>query len=133
VERAVEAEAAPVIPAAQLLQVAGALDDERPAVGAHVREAVEAVLRISCEHERLVERARQEREREHLARDAHQIVVTRVLPRPREDALPLEPEQPGVRVHPRRQRRGDPDVRIDLERSVAHRGDATAHRDAPLG
>ena len=132
VEASVEAEATPVVAAAQLLQVRGALDHERPAMGADVREAVEAILAIAREQERLVQRSGQQREGEHLAGDADDVVVSGVLPRPREHLLPLERERLRIRVDTRRQRLGHPDVGIDLEPAGAHRRMVSAGPPVPL-
>jgi hypothetical protein len=55
-----------------------------------------------------------------LARDLHEIVVTRVVPRSREDAITLDPEDLGIGVHARWKRSRDADVRIDGEVRVAH-------------
>ena len=74
----------------------GALDDERPAVGADVREAVDLVVAVAGQDQRLVEPAGEEREREHLPRDTHEVVMSGVLPGAREDALALELEERGI-------------------------------------
>ena len=57
VKAAVEGEPPAVVAAPQLLLVAGAIDDDRPAMRAHIRNAVDLVLLISREKERLIERA----------------------------------------------------------------------------
>src|SRR5438552_7630044 len=110
----------------------GALDYERPAVGADVREAVQLVVAVAGQDQRLVEPAREEREREHLPRDAHEIVMSGVLPRAREDPLALQLEQRGIRIHARWKRRRGADVGIDAERPVGHGGDAMARRLKPM-
>ena len=117
---AVERETPTVITTAELLREAGSVRDERPAVRADVRKAVDLVLPVAREQERLVESAREQRERVYLSRDLDQVVVSRVLPGTREDALALEPKELRIGVHARRQRLGDADVRVDLEGVSAH-------------
>src|SRR5438046_10697393 len=85
-ETAVEGESPAVVSAPQLLLVAGAIDDDRAAMRAHIRNAVDLILLISREKERLIESARQEREWVDLPRDLHEVVVSGVVPRAREDA-----------------------------------------------
>ena len=116
----VEPETPTVIATAQLLREAGSVRDERPAVRADVRKAVDLVLPVAREQERLVESAREQRERVYLSRDLDQVVVSCVLPGTREDALALEPKELRIGVHPRGQRLGDADVRVDLEGVSAH-------------
>ena len=122
VESPVEREAPAVVTAAELLLVTGAFDDERPAMRAHVRDAVDLVLLISRQQKRLVERTREQRERMDLPRDLHQIVVTGVVPRAREEPIALKPEDLGIGVHARGQGSRHADVGVDLEQRIAHRG-----------
>ena len=91
-------------------------------MGADVRQAVDFVLLIPREKERLVERTGEQRERMDLPCDLHEVVVTRVLPRPRKDAIALEPEDLGIGVHASWKRSRDADVGVDLEERVTHRG-----------
>ena len=93
---AVEGEPPAVVAAPQLLLVAGAIDDDRPAMRAHIRNAVDLVLLISREKERLIERAWQQREWVDLPRDLHEVVVSGVVPRAREDAVALKLEDLGI-------------------------------------
>jgi hypothetical protein len=87
VEAAVEREASAVVPAAQLLARGRALDNDGPAMRAHVRHAVEPVLLVPGQQERLVEGARKQRERIQLPRDFHEVVVPRVTPGAREETI----------------------------------------------
>src|SRR5438132_4687138 len=122
VEAPVQREAAAVITAAQLLLMARTLDDERAAVGADIRHAVELVFLVARQEEGLIERARQQREGMHLPGDLHEVVVPGVVPRPREETLPLQPEDLGIRVHTSGKGSRDADVRIYLEKRIAHSG-----------
>ena len=63
-EAPVEREPAPVVAAAELRLVAGALDDEGAAMRAHVGQAMDLVVRVAREEQGLVQRARQQRARE---------------------------------------------------------------------
>src|SRR6185437_8384320 len=119
---AVQREAAAVVPAAQLLLVARALDDERAAMRAHVRNAMDLVLLIARQEKWLVERAGQQRERVDLPRDLHEIVVAGVVPRARKDAIALKPEDLGIGIDARRKRSRDANVGVDIEQRIAHRG-----------
>ena len=92
-EAAVERETPSVIAAAQLLLVSRSLDDERAAMRAHIGERMNLITCVAREKERLVKGARQERERMDLARDFHDIVMRRVLPRSREHAVALNAER----------------------------------------
>jgi hypothetical protein len=102
VKTPIQREAPTVVPAPQLLFVTRALDDEGPAMGAHVRHAVDLVFQVSRQQEWLVESARQQCERMHLTGDLHEVVVTGVVPRAREETVALESEDLGVGVHARR-------------------------------
>jgi len=104
-EPAVEREAPTVITAAQLLLVPRPVNDEGCRDACNVRERMKGVLRVACEKQRLVERARQEGEGKDLAGDLHDIVVRRVLPRPREHAVTLRAEEYRIGIRTSRQRR----------------------------
>src|SRR5439155_63111 len=114
-EAPVEREPAPVVAAAELRLVAGALDDEGAAMRAHVGQAMDLVVRVAREEQGLVQRARQQRERVDLACHLDDLVVSGPLPRAREDALALGAEDLRIGVHARGQRASDADVRVDGE------------------
>src|SRR5207247_3696774 len=120
VETPVERETPPVVAAAKLLLVSRALDDHGAAVRTHVREAADLVAQVARQDQRLIEGAGQERERVHLPRHLHEVVVGGVLPRAREHAVALRPEEVWIRVHPCRQGPGKANIRVDLEDHVAH-------------
>jgi hypothetical protein len=61
--------------------------DERAAVRADVREAVQPILAIPDEDEGLVDEPLEPEKRVDLARDLHRIEIADQLPAPREDAL----------------------------------------------
>ena len=117
---AIECEAAAVVAAAELLLVTGSFDDERPAMRADVGKAMDLVLLIAREKERLVEGTGKQRERMDLPCDLDEVVVTGVVPRSREETVALQVEDLGIGVHPGRKRSRDADVRIDLEQPIAH-------------
>ena len=114
-ETPVQLEAASVIPAAQLLLVPRAFHDQRPAVRADIRHAMDRVCAVPREKERLIQCARHEREGEDLPGDPHDLVVRGVVPRPSEHQVALRAEELGVRIHATGQRARDADVGVDVE------------------
>src|SRR2546430_12416475 len=58
----------------------------------------------------------------HLPGDLHEIVVPGVVPRAREETVPLQPEDLGVRVDTSGKGSRDADVRVYLEERIGHSG-----------
>ena len=91
-----------------------------PAMGTHVREAMQVILAVAREQQRIVEHAFQQRERVHLARDPHPAGVGDELPARCEDALTLKLEDLGFGVGPAGQGLGFSDVLVDGNGASGH-------------
>jgi hypothetical protein len=97
-----------------------ALYDDRAAMRADVGKAADRSLVVGCEYKWLVETSFEERERRNPARCLHPRGVPDPLPAARENAVFLQLEILGVRIHASRQRRGTPDVLVYLEIARSH-------------
>src|SRR5690348_10834587 len=76
----VQAEAPSVIAAAQMTRLPALLRDDIAAMRADVREAVQPVLHVPREQERLVQAAFQQRQRMYLPRNLHLLDIAHEMP-----------------------------------------------------
>ena len=97
-----------------------ALDHDRAAMRADIRQAADRAFIVRCENERLVETALEQRERRHAPGAFTRAASPDPLPAARKDAVLLQLEVLRIGIDARRQRRCAADVLVDLEIGRGH-------------